>query len=264
MASPARIMRSDGIIGRVAGFPPPRKDAMTPRTEASPQWHRWSTASLLAVTLVFMAMVAAGADRVVIEDWTKYPAGKKGIPGDDWKAQNWGKAAYDFTIIEIDGRRALHLKAADDSSTITKEIKGQVHIKETPVLEWSWRMVTLPKGGDVRSKATDDEAGQIYVAWPRFPESVRSRVIGYIWDTTAPAGTVVKSEKTATVTYIVVRSGAADVGKWMTERRNVAEDFRKIYGEAPDDPGLVSISIDSNDTHAVAEAYIGAIAFTRR
>ena len=71
------------------------------------------------------------------------------------------------------------------------------------------------------------------MVWPRFPEAVRSRIIGYVWDTTEPAGTICKSEKTGTVTYVVVRSGTADLGKWLTERRNVVEDFKKIYGDEP-------------------------------
>ena len=47
----------------------------------------------------------------------------------------------------------------------------------------------------------------------------------------------------------------------MTEKRNVVEDFKKIYGEAPDDPSVLSLSIDSNDTNSTSEAMIGAIRF---
>ena len=124
-------------------------------------------------------------------------------------------------------------------------------------------MVTLPAKGDSRKKDTDDQAAQIYVGWPRFPEAVRSRIIGYVWDTTAPVGTIVKSEKTGTITYVVVRSGKDDLGKWVTERRNVAEDFRKIYGETPEGPGGLSVAIDSNDTKSSAESYIGPILFRK-
>jgi hypothetical protein len=121
--------------------------------------------------------------------------------------------------------------------------------------------VALPKGGNSCQKATDDQAGQVYVAWPRFPEALRSRIIGYVWDSTNPVGTVCKSEKTGTVTYLVVRSGPADLGKWVTEQRNVRDDFKRIYGEDPDDPAAVSVGIDSNDTHSEAEAFIGTILF---
>jgi hypothetical protein len=121
----------------------------------------------------------------------------------------------------------------------------------------------LPKGANSCKKATDVQAGQIFVGWPRFPEAVRSRIIGYVWDTTQPVGTICKSEKTGTVTYIVVRSGPGDLNKWHTERRNVVEDFKKVYGEAPEDPAVLSISIDSNDTNTSSEAMIGSILFRK-
>ncbi len=224
---------------------------------------RWNTRTVVLALSLLLAITAWAADLVVVEDWTKLAVGAKGIP-DDWKGgQTWGFPKHDFTVVNNDGRRALHLRSTDESSTVSKDIKGKVKLKETPVLEWSWRVVTLPKGADSRSKHTDDQAAQLYVAWPRFPQAVRSRIIGYIWDTTAPQGLVVQSEKTGTVTYVVVRSGPGELGKWLTERRNVVEDYRKIYGEEPDNPGAVSIAIDSDDTHSTAESFFGAIVFRK-
>ena len=48
----------------------------------------------------------------------------------------------------------------------------------------------------------------------------------------------------------------------MTERRNVYEDYRRAFGEDPEDPRAVAISIDTNDTRSTAEALVGRIAFT--
>ena len=107
-------------------------------------------------------------------------------------------------------------------------------------------------------------AAALYVVWPRFPALLRSRIIGYVWDTTTPVATIAKSQKTGTVTFVVMRSGPADLGKWRTERRNVAEDYTKIFGEPPENPKVISISIDSNDTRSMAEFSIGAIAFRPR
>jgi hypothetical protein len=220
---------------------------------------RMSGASL---TLRGLVPAASAPDRVIIEDWSSQPAGEKGIPA-GWEKQRWGSPAYDFAVVEEGGHKVLRLKSTDDSSNVSKDIRSKVNLKETPILEWSWKVVTLPKGGDSRRKETDDQAAQIYVTWPRFPEAVRSRIIGYIWDTTAPVGATVKSQKTGTVTYVVVRSGSADLGKWLTERRNVLEDFKRIYGEEPDDPSVISFGIDSDDTKSTAESYMGAIYFTK-
>jgi hypothetical protein len=104
-------------------------------------------------------------------------------------------------------------------------------------------------------------AAQLYVVWPRVPALLRSRIIGYVWDATTPVTTIVKSQKTGTVTFVVMRSGSGDLGKWLTERRNVVEDYTKIYGEFPDNPGAITISIDSNDTHSTAESFVGPIVF---
>jgi len=218
-------------------------------------------ARLLAILLLSFATVAgAQAPMLVVEDWTKPAVGTKGLPP-DWKAQNWGSPKYDFEIVMEENQRALRMKSANEGSLASREIKGKVNLKETPIIEWSWKVTTLPKNGDSCKKATDDQAVQVYVVWPRFPEAVRSRILGYVWDTTEPVGTVCKSEKTGTVTYFVIRSGTADLGKWLTERRNVCEDYKKVYNEDCEPPSAVSVAIDSNDTSSTAESFIGAIFF---
>ena len=210
-----------------------------------------------AFLLVF-TVAAWGAD-VVIDDWKSQKLGARGVPEGWLGGQNWGLPQYDMTIEENEGHRVLHLRSKIESSVIRKDIRGKVNLKETPILVWSWKAVTLPKNGDCRKKSADDQAAQLYVVWPRFPEAVRSQIIGYIWDTTAPAGSIEKSEKTSTVTYVVMRSGPADLGKWITERRNVVEDYKKIYGAEPDSPGYISIAIDSDDTTSFAESVFGSI-----
>ncbi len=145
---------------------------------------------------------------------------------------------------------------------IIRDLDSSIDLKQTPVLQWSWKVMALPAGGNACRKSTDDEAAQVYVAWLRAPVPVRSRMIGYVWDSTAPPGTICKSEKMSAVTYIVLRSGSDELGQWKTERRNVVEDFRAIYGKAPDNPSAVSLSIDSDDTGSSADSLIGPIVFT--
>jgi hypothetical protein len=75
---------------------------------------------------------------------------------------------------------------------------------------------------------------------------------------------MVPSEKTGTVVYVIVRSGPDEVGKWITETRNVYEDYKKIYGEEPGEQiGAVSVATDSNDTQSSAECFVGEILFKK-
>lgn len=213
------------------------------------------------MALAVASMAGAQADRIVVEDWSTQPQGKRGVPV-GWQGQNWGNPKHDFVVVAESPNRVLHLKSDNDSSTISKEVK--VDAKQYPILQWRWKVVLLPKAGDARRKETDDEAAQLYVTFPRFPSAVRSRIIGYIWDSTAPVGAIVRSQKVSTITYVVVRSGDADRGQWVTETRNVLADYKRIYGEEPGEAvGAVSISINSQNTDSRAESYFGEILFRK-
>jgi len=217
---------------------------------------------ILAGLSVFLLALSAHASTAIlrVEDWSAAPAGTRGIPP-GWKSgQKWGSPAYDF-VVEQDGAiKVLRLRSKGDSSTIAKEV--MVDVKDTQFLQWRWKAVMLPGGGDARKKAADDQALQLYVVFERFPSMVRSRIIGYIWDSTAPEGAILKSQKTGRVTYVVVRSGPKDLGKWLDESRNVYEDYKRIYGEEPQELiKAVSLAIDSDDTQSSAEGYVAQIVF---
>lgn len=204
---------------------------------------------------------AAAAEVVLVEDWSRHAVGTKGPPA-GWTRYETigGRPVYDFTVVEDENRRALLLRSSNEHSTIAREIR--VDLRATPILEWTWKATRLPAGADIRAKETSDLTGHIYVIWPRFPAMLRSRLIGYVWDTTAPAQTIEKSRKAGAVHFVILRSGPQELGQWLTERRNVYEDYRKIFGEDPANPRAVALSIDTNDTRSVAEALIGRIVFT--
>jgi hypothetical protein len=216
-----------------------------------------STGALLGGRL---ARAAAGPEEIV-EDWRAATVGARGVPP-GWEKYETprGNPAYDFTVVEDGGRRALALKSAGEHSTIAKPV--HVDLEATPLLAWQWKVVSLPRGADLRERATSDATGHLFVIWPRFPALVRSRLVGYVWDPALPVGTIVKSSKTATVTFVVARTGEQGLRGWLDERRNIVADHRRIFGEAPTAPGAIALSIDTNDTRSTAEALFGRIAFS--
>jgi hypothetical protein len=226
------------------------------RKENAPRKRLLGRFAMGAALLIAVVAPAWAADSVLVEDWRSYSLGTRGVPG-GWKGQSWGFTTYDLEIVSDSGQSVLRLESAGESSTITRDLKGTIDLQQTPILEWTWKAVALPRGGNACQKETDDQAAQVYIVWRA------THIIGYVWDSTAPAGTICKSQKMAGVTYVIVRSGSEQLGKWMTERRNVLEDFRRIYGEVPDKPSAVALSIDSNDTGSNAGSSFGSIAFTR-
>jgi DUF3047 family protein len=217
--------------------------------------------ALACATIAGVAPGSESAKEVVqVESWTRQRLNSTGVP-ETWRAYETigGHPAYDFIIVEERDGRALRMRSNGDHSTIAKEV--QVDLKTTPWLEWSWKVVALPDRADIRRRETSDAAAHIFVIWPRWPTMLRSRLIGYLWDEHLPVGSIHQSQKTGTVTFIVVHSGKKELGAWLTERRNVREDYLMVYGEEPENPPVIALSIDTNDTKSSAETFIGPIGF---
>jgi len=200
---------------------------------------------------------AATADRLTVPI---EPSASGGAPA-GWDLKEW-KGKAQFEVVDTEAGKTIHLRSSSTSSAIYKDI--EFDIRRYPYLNWKWKVVSIPKGADVRNKSTDDQAAQVYVIFPRFPAIVNSRLVGYIWDTGAPAGSAVTSTKTSNTRYIVIKSDSDGLGQWFTEKRNVYEDYKKLFGEEPPKVGRVSVMIDSDDTKTTAESYIGDIYFSKQ
>src|SRR5260221_12159428 len=90
-------------------------------------------ATVLALaTPVSFSTSTPEAEVSLVEDWAQQTIGATGVPS-GWTpyATFGGRPAYDFAVVEEDGRRALHLKSRDDHSTIAKKI--QVDLRATPI-----------------------------------------------------------------------------------------------------------------------------------
>jgi Protein of unknown function (DUF3047) len=161
-----------------------------------------------------------------------------------------------------DGTRlSLRLRSERSSFALYRDVV--VDLNAFPVLSWSWKVVRLPAQGDVRDRAADDQAAQVYVVFPRWPAPLRnSDVIGYVWDSRAPVGTKVTSTQAGNVRIVVVASGPSQLDTWRVEHRHVARDYADLFGRQPPRVGQVAVMIDTNDTKAAAETLVGDLFFS--
>ncbi|PYN06279.1 MAG: hypothetical protein DME02_16475 [Candidatus Rokuibacteriota bacterium] len=203
---------------------------------------------------------AAGRLRVRIADREPARLPSDGVPP-GWTLQEFvGHAAIE--LVRSDGRLAARLHSERASFAIHRDVV--VELREFPYLSWTWKVIRLPAGGDVREAARDDQAAQLYVIFPRWPSPrTASDVIGYVWDSRAPAGTRIKHPRADNVRVVVVESGPARLGEWRTYERNVAADYTALFGRQPPRVGKVAVMVDSNDTRGEAEALFGDLIFAR-
>jgi len=203
---------------------------------------------------------AAGRLRVRIADREPARLPSDGVPP-GWTLQEFvGHAAIE--LVRSDGRLAARLHSERASFAIHRDVV--VELREFPYLSWTWKVTRLPAGGDVREAARDDQAAQLYVIFPRWPSPrTASDVIGYVWDSRAPAGTRIKHPRADNVRIVVVESGPARLSEWRTYERNVAADYTALFGRQPPRVGKLAVMVDSNDTRGEAEALFGDLIFAR-
>jgi len=203
---------------------------------------------------------AEGRIRVRVSDRVPPRLPAEGIPA-GWTAREFvGQASVE--LVRDEARLAVRLKSERSSFALYRDVV--VDLNEFPFLTWAWKVVRMPADGDVRERAVDDQAAQVYVIFPRWPAPLQnSDVVGYVWDSRAPVGTQVTSTQAANVKIIVVASGRDQGDTWRVEQRDVAKDYAALFGRPAPRVGQVALMIDSNDTKEAAEALIGDLIFAR-
>jgi len=165
--------------------------------------------------------------------------------------------------IAIEGEKENHflrLLSVGDAFGLRKDMSFD--IRESPYLSWRWKVRKLPTGGDIRKRETDDQAGQIYVLFPKVPAIFNTLAVGYIWDGQAPVGLYGTSTAYSRMRYVVQESGAARLDQWVSETRNVYEDYKKLFHGEPPTVGAVLLYINSQHTKSSAECFYADILFS--
>ena len=214
------------------------------------------------IILALAAIPAMATNRSLVISNFSGKLDSKGIPQGWELKENTGKA--DFKVECEKGNCYLRMSSENTSWTLFKTV--DFDIRQYPILTWRWKVTQLPEGGDVRKKETDDQAAQLYVQFPRFPQEVRSQIIGYVWDTTAPKGTILDSPSAnpPPIKIVVLESGEEKLGQWVTEKRNVHEDYKSFFGEEiPPQVKRISLWINTQRTKSSAECFYDDIVFQK-
>lgn len=219
----------------------------------------------LGAILVFILSFYMGTARAVAEGKgilmvSHFSEGtdEKGVPV-GWSLKSPGSSSK-IAIEGENGNYFLHMLSVNDYFGLGK--KMSFDIRKYPYLSWQWQARKLPEGGDVRKRETDEQAGQIYVVFPKFPTPVNTHSVGYIWDSQAPVGFSGTSTAYSKMKYVVLQSGPAKLSQWICEMRNVYEDYKKLFQEEPPNSGGIVLYINSQYTKSSAEIFYGNIFFS--
>lgn len=219
-------------------------------------WFAFGSIACVAVSALFAFEASTSLPAFVVLDAGKVSEGKNTAsqipPG--WQLKvNAGQS--DITADDQSDTAALHFRSAGSSYGLERAV--DIDPAQVPYLSWRWKVTQLPKGGDFRHHSTDDQAAQVIVGF------ADHRIITYIWDSTAPEGTMESASSIPLVHIyaVVCRSGGADMNRWLQETRNVAADYARAFGKPAPRVKGVRLQINSQHTGSSAESYFGDVVF---
>lgn len=181
-----------------------------------------------------------------------------------------------YRVVMWDGVMGMEARADASMSLMGRSI--EVDLSQTPVLCWRWRVDRLISKADMRQKSGDDYAARVYVAFslPASSMSFATRAklklartlygdvvpdgaINYVWDK-LPVGTWLPNAYTDRTQMKVQRSGAAQLGTWVTERVNVAQDALSVFGPLSVQDLRLNLLAVATDTDNTGESAVAGFA----
>jgi hypothetical protein len=240
---------------------------------------RWS---LGVLGLASIAATVSTAEAPPVLEIGRFSISRPGsAQTDGWKPLTFKKIPKATIYEMVEDSNVVVVKATSEAaaSGLSKEVN--VDPSMYPIVRWRWKIENVLNHSDVTRKSGDDYPARLYITFEYDPAKVGFgrklkykagralfgdipiAALNYIWDTKAGEGTIIDNAYTDFAKMIVVESGAAKVGAWLEESRNVYQDYTKAFGEDPPMINGVAIMTDTDNTRERAVAYYGDIRFER-
>lgn len=235
---------------------------------------------LAAVLAVFWVPGIAGDTRVLL-NLSPDSLGNNGLPN-GWQMLRFKNVVQptDYSV-GADGEGPA-LKAVSHASASGIYTEVDLDASEYPLITWEWKVSNLIEKGDATTKNGDDFPARVIVAFhydpgqaplfKRMKYELARLIYGryppgsallYVWDNRLPVETMVDNANASWAKMVVLESGPSKVAQWVSERRNVSQDYAKAFGSNPPRLRFIGIMTDTDDTGEQATAYYRHLSLNR-
>jgi hypothetical protein len=206
-------------------------------------------------------------------------ASRVGTPEDLMKWEHYqlpGKRPTYFGAHRWQGRDALVARADGSVSMIRRKL--QVLPQDLGSIQFSWLLDALNTDSDMAHAQADDASVRIVLAFggDRRNFSPRNAMLSelahvlsgeplpyatmmYSWCPQRPVGATIVNPRTDRIRTLVVESGDQGLGRWQDYKRDIAADFRSVFGEEPGPLLAVGLMTDADNTQSKTIAWYGPV-----
>lgn len=218
------------------------------------------TSPITRVTAVFAAIIAAAYCVVPTATAADQPIGS--FP--DASLALWEEKSFvgntHYELVAMADQTVLRASTDQSASLLYKE--KTINLQDTPWIEWTWKVDAVYQNIDERSKSGDDFPARLYVAVKKGLLPWNTVAINYVWSSNQLPGTIWKNPFTKKSMMIAVQGGDAMTGQWVTQRRNIVEDFKQLFNIDVTSISGYAVMVDGDNSGQKSTAYFGQIDFS--
>lgn len=186
------------------------------------------------------------------------------------------KQPTEYSLVGDDGIVVLRASSRNAASFLAW--RTDYDARAFPWLVWRWKVVRPIAGADTRDRKREDAPARVMVSfagdWSKLPATDRATSalaeaisghplpyawLMYVWGARVARDSVTVSALTPRIRMIAVASDEDQAGRWLDYRRNIADDFRRAFGEEPGRVTAIELMTDTDNTGSIAEALYGDI-----
>jgi len=155
-----------------------------------------------------------------------------------------------------------YLKADSKNAASGLGKKINVDLNRTPFINFNWKIEKGLEGLNEQEKEGHDFAARLFVVKKTGFTIFSNRVINYVYSSNRNIGETWSSPFTKRSINVVVSTTTEIKNEWVTVKRNVKDDFKKIHNLDVDSLDGIAIMVDTNDSGREAVSYYQNIYFS--
>ncbi len=197
---------------------------------------------------------------------------------DNWKPFFFPKIKSHSTYtIATEGQEHM-LKAESSNSASAIVYKDSFNVYEHPRMKWRWKIGSVYKKGDARTREGDDYPIRVYIMFEYDPEQAGAfekmkygmarsiygaypphSSLSYVWANKDEAGRFLTSPYTSRAKMVLLEKGAENAGSWQEAEINILEDYQQAFGVKPPARARIAVMNDSDNTGESSVSYMDYI-----
>lgn len=186
------------------------------------------------------------------------------VQADSLASQGWKERSFSgkslYSIEQRDGVNAVRGETRGKASALYRRIR--VDLGKTPWISWRWLAENTFDMPDEKSKQGDDYPARVYVVYRDGPFPWNAMAINYVWSSTYESGSHWENAYTDKSHVIVLQSGNERLGEWITEKRNIRQDFKTYLGVDVSKIDGYAVMVDGDNTGSRGTAWFTDFQFT--